>query len=240
MKKFLFFAAALTAAMAVNAEVYYFNNNASTYSLKGSESGNAFTATTYTMDGVEGFSVNYVTPSEKGYIYLAANGNVFFEYSNSETKNTVAKTGNAMFVCDSKNFVLNVKNLKADDEVYLLYSAKGSTAAELTNADNANTEVMKDAVTTSADKCDNEGKVDGEYKVAVMHVKAVANGGIKIKETKGGMRVFAVGINELPVFPAVTPVENVAATSKAVKRMVNGQVVIEKDGVLYNLLGAKL
>lgn len=239
MKKLFFLAAALVAAVSMNAEAYYFDNNASTYSLKGSESGNAFTATTYTMDGVEGFSVNYAGGSEKGYVYLAANGNIFFEYANSGSKDNVVKTGNAMFVADSKNFVLNVKNLKANDEVFLLYSAKGSTAAEVTNADNANTEVMADAVTTSADKCDNKGEADGEYKVAVMHVKAIENGGIKIKETKGGMRVFAVGINEVPVFPAPAAVENVEAV-KAVKTIENGQMVIIRNGVKYNANGMAL
>jgi hypothetical protein len=34
-------------------------------------------------------------------------------------------------------------------------------------------------------------------------------------------------------------VENVDASQKAVKRIVNGQLVIEKNGVLYNVLGAQ-
>lgn len=245
MKKFFFMAAALV-AMVANAQTpaasYYFNNDAATYSLSGSEEGNAFTTTTYTMDGVEGFSVNYDGGAEKakGYVYLAANGDIFFEYSNSSAKNNVVKTGNAMFVCDSKNFVLNVKNLKANDEVYLLYSAKGSTAATVTNAENANTQVMDDAVTECADKCDNEGEVDGEYKVAVMHVKAIENGGIKIKETAGGMRVFAIGINQVPVFPAPTALENVKVGDKAQKFVENGQLVIIKNGVRYNVLGSEI
>lgn len=244
MKKFFFLAIALVAAVSMSAQTaaasYYFNNNAATYTLSGSEEGNGFTATTYTMDGVEGFSVSYAT-GNKGYVYLAANGDIFFEYSNSSDKNNVVKTGNAMFVCDSKNFVLNVKNLKENDEVYLLYSAKGSTAATLTNADNENTTVMADAVATSADKCDNKGEVDGEYKLAVMHVKAVKNGGIKIKETAGGMRVFAIGINQVPVFPAAeTAVENVMISAPAQKVIENGMLIIIKDGVRYNALGAKL
>ncbi len=246
MKKFFFMAIALVAAASMSAQTtpaasYYFNNLAATYTLSGSEDGNAFSEATYTMDGVEGFSVNYAGESAKGYVYLAANGNIFFEYSNSGSKNNVVKTGNNMFVCDSKNFVLNVKGLKENDEVYLLYSAKGSTAATLTNADNANTQVMSDAVETSADKCDNKGEVDGEKKLAVYHVKALANGGIKIKETAGGMRVFAVGINQVPEFPASeTAVENVKTSTPAQKVIENGQLIIIKNGVRYNALGAKL
>lgn len=239
MKKFFFLAAALVAAATMNAQVYHFNNIADTYTLEGSEDGNAFSATTYTMDGVDGFSVNYAGESAKGYIYLVANENIFFEYSNSGSKNNVVKTGNHMLVCDSKNFVLNVKNLKADDEVYLLYSAKGATAATLTNADNANTTVMEDAEVTNDKKGDNEGMADGEYVLTLMHVKAVANGGIKIKETTGGMRVFAIGINVVPTLDEESALENTSAV-KAVKALENGQIVIIKNGVRYNVLGAKL
>lgn len=238
MKKIFAFAAAAMAALTVNAEVYHFDNNAGTYSLNGSEAGNAFTATTYTMDGVEGFSVNYQGGSEKGYVYLAADGTVFFEYANSSSKNNVVKTGNHMFVCDSKNFVLNVKGLQANDEVYLLYSAKGSSPATLTNADNANTEVMADAVTENDQKGDNEGKnAEGVYCLTLMHVKAIANGGIKIKETNGGMRVFAIGINEVPSLP--TGVAELSAT-KAVKTIENGQLVIYRAGKKFNAAGARL
>ena len=34
-------------------------------------------------------------------------------------------------------------------------------------------------------------------------------------------------------------VENVGAEQKAVKRIINGQLMIEKNGVLYNVLGTK-
>lgn len=247
MKKiFTLFAAMLMAgSMMAQTEPasYYFDNNASTYTLVGSETGNAFSATTYTMDGVEGFSVNYVLGGEKGYVYLAENGNIFFEYSNSGTKNNVVKTGNAMFVCDSKNFILNVKGLKANDEVYMLYSAKGSSAAAVDNAGNANTEVMADAEKASKGKADNEGKENGVDVLTCMHVKAVANGGIKIKETAAGMRVFAIGINQKPVFPQqASGIENVTATaSKSVRKVATANgIQIVKGGKTYNVAGQEL
>ena len=41
-------------------------------------------------------------------------------------------------------------------------------------------------------------------------------------------------------FPTATGIENASANTKAVKRIVNGQLVIEKNGVLYNALGAEM
>ena len=41
-------------------------------------------------------------------------------------------------------------------------------------------------------------------------------------------------------FPTATGIENANANTKAVKRIVNGQLVIEKNGVLYNALGAEM
>lgn len=246
MKKiFTLFAAMLMACNMMaqtEAASYYFDNQASTYSLTGSEEGNAFTATTYTMDSFDGFSVSYSTANSKGYVYLAANPNVFFEFSNSGTKSNVVKTGNAMFVCDSKNFILNVKSLKTDDEVYLLYSAKGSTAATMTNAGNANTEVMADAETTNSKKADNKGEQDGENALACMHVKAIKGGGIKIKETTGGMRVFAVGINKKPEFPqSATGIQNVTASAQSVCKVATADgIKIVKAGKTYNVAGQEL
>lgn len=41
-------------------------------------------------------------------------------------------------------------------------------------------------------------------------------------------------------FPTATGIENANANTKAVKRIVNGELVIEKNGVRYNALGAEM
>ena len=41
-------------------------------------------------------------------------------------------------------------------------------------------------------------------------------------------------------FPVASGIENANANTKAVKRIVNGQLVIEKNGVQYNALGAEM
>lgn len=248
MKKFFFLAAALVAAATMNAQhaavTYHFDNNESTYSLSGSEDGNAFSKTVYSMDGVEGVAYDFVANGDqKGYLYLAADGDVFFEYKNSSDKKPVVKSGPTYLQMDSKNFVLNVKNLTTDDEVYILYGAKGSTAPVLGNADNENSVIVEgdNLTNTNPNKCDKDGlDADKNYGLAVFAVKAASNGGVKIKETAGGMRVYAVSINEIPELKGEeSALENTSAV-KAVKALENGQIVIIKNGVRYNVLGAKL
>lgn len=238
MKKIFTLIAAAFLAASANAQTepatYYFDNEASTYTL--AYDGNGFSTSTYTMDGEAGFALN-VAAGVKGIVGLAANPDVFFEYTNSSAKNNVVKTGKVLFVADSKNFVLNVKNLKADDEVYILYSAKGSTAATLTNADNANTIVCDDSQNTCSDKASSMEEAEV---MKIGHVKAASNGGIKIKETTGGMRVFAVSINQKPEAPTAIKNVNAASSIKTVKAIENGQLVIKSAKGTFNAAGAQM
>ncbi len=237
MKKiFTLIATAFLAASAnaqTEAVTYYFDNQASTYTLDYADNG--FTATTYTMDGVDGYSLN-VAAGVKGTVGLSANPDVFFEYTNSAAKSNVLKTGNEQVQIE-KNFVLNVKNLKADDEVYILYSAKGSTAATLTNAGNANTLMCDDSQNSNANKASKMSDID---QMTIGHVKAASNGGIKIKETTGGMRVFAVSINQMPEAPTAIKNVNAATSAKTVKAIENGQLVIKSAKGTFNAAGAQM
>ena len=51
--------------------------------------------------------------------------------------------------------------------------------------------------------------------------------------------IYATGTINV-TFPSTTGIDNVNANTNAVKRIVNGQLVIEKNGVLYNALGAEV
>lgn len=48
-----------------------------------------------------------------------------------------------------------------------------------------------------------------------------------------------LGIANAFFWDSMTPVQNVSVEGKAVKRIVNGQIMIEKNGVLYNVLGTQ-
>lgn len=177
------------------AGVYTFNNDAATYKIVDN-----CEATTYTMDNLEGFSVNYTAASEKMHVAVAANEAIEFEYSNSAVKNNIIKTGSDFVQFDSKNFVIIVSGLKAGNMVSIDYTAKGGTAATMTNAGNDNTEVVAGSVDTNADK-----------KATVTYtVKAVKNGSIKIKETAGGFR-----LHKLSILDETSGINNITTESKS-------------------------
>ena len=191
---------------------YQFNNQAATYVL-----GDNAEATTYSMDGKEGFSVNYTsTTSEKMQIKLAANPEIFFEYSNSAKKNNAVKTGENYMQCDSKNFVINIP-VKAGDVIYVKYSAKGSNAAKL------DVYGSEPAITADADAVKEcTGKTEGES--VIFKATATKGGTAKIKETNGGMRIYAISINQVP-----TGIQNIKAATKVIE-----------NNVIYNLAGQKV
>ena len=49
----------------------------------------------------------------------------------------------------------------------------------------------------------------------------------------------AFNVTDVVLVPIVTALSNTKAEAKAVKMIENGQIVILKDGVRYNVLGAK-
>jgi carbohydrate-selective porin OprB len=169
------------------------------------------------MDSKVGFSVNYTsTTSEKMQIKLAANPEIFFEYSNSSAKNNAVKTGENYMQCDSKNFVINIP-VKAGDVIYVKYSAKGSNAAKL------DVYGSEPAITADADAVkESTGKTEGES--VIFKATATKGGTAKIKETNGGMRIYAISINQKP-----TGIQNVkVADAKSA------------NGAIYNLAGQKV
>ena len=204
------------ALMAIGAQAqtepvtYTFNNQASTYVL-----GDNAEATTYKMDEKEGFSVNYTgTDKAKMYVKLAANENIFFEYSNSTTKNNAVKTGENYIQCDSKNFIIHIP-VVTGDVIYVKYSAKGSNKA-VVGIDGSEPPVTanEDAVIECS------GKVESE--AAVFSCTATKGGTAKSKETSGGMRVYSISINQNP-----TGIKAVKADAT-------------ENGATYNLAGQKV
>ena len=192
---------------------YQFNNQASTYVL-----GDYAEATTYTMDSKVGFSVNYTGAGsdQKMQIKLAANPEIFFEYSNSAAKSNAVKTGENYMQCDSKNFVINIP-VKAGDVIYVKYSAKGSNAAKL------DVYGSEPAITADADAVkESTGKTEGES--VIFKATATKGGTAKIKETNGGMRIYAISINQVP-----TGIQNIKAATKVIE-----------NNVIYNLAGQKV
>ena len=215
MKKIFTLIAVAAMALSANAQTpavtYTFDNQESTYVL-----GDNCEATTYSMDGKVGFSVNYLNGgSVKMQVKLAANPEIFFEYANSGAKSNAVKTGENYMQCDSKNFIINVP-VKTNDVLYVKYSAKGSTAAtvQIEGSEPPVTQ-NEDAVTTCSAKT--------EADAVIFSCTATKGGTAKIKETAGGMRVYAISINQEP---------SGISTVKAAK--------FNTDAPAYNLAGQKV
>lgn len=237
MKKIFTLIATVFMAVSVNAQktepvVYQFDNKAETYVL-----GDYTEATTYEMDKVSGFSVNYTGSSasdNKLQIKLAANEEIFFEYGNKEKKNNVLKTAPDYAVFDSKNFVINVP-LQTEDVLTIKFSAKGSTAS--TMGIYGETPCIELDESTSEDDLKSTAKDD--YKV--IKFVATKGGTAKVKETTGGFRLYAIAINS-DIDGTTTGISEVAATkaAKARKAVVNGRLVIETANGTFSATGARV
>ena len=237
MKKIFTLIATALVAVSVNAQktepvVYQFDNKAETYVL-----GDYTEATTYEMDKVSGFSVNYTGSSasdNKLQIKLAANEEIFFEYGNKEKKNNVLKTAPDYAVFDSKNFVINVP-LQTEDVLTIKFSAKGSTAS--TMGIYGETPCIELDESTSEDDLKSTAKDD--YKV--IKFVATKGGTAKVKESTGGFRLYAIAINS-DIDGATTGISEVAASkvAKARKVVVNGRLVIETANGTFSATGARV
>ncbi len=231
MKKFFLFAAAAVAALTVNAKVYDFASipaSAITVDEQGAIS-------TYTMDaGTEKEqtipSVNY-TSTVGTLMNVALNGfdGLTIQYKNgNETKDghkdNILKFAEKYMQADGKNVLLVITGLKMDDVISLAVTAKGKDGTAFSSPDES----------ASADKDNVEKLAQGDPEAIL---KFYANGStVTLKETAGGFRVRAIGINE----DVAQGIENVTETIKAQKVFENGQLVIIKNGVRYNALGAQL
>ena len=237
MKKIFTLIATALMAVSVNAQktepvVYQFDNKAETYVL-----GDYTEATTYEMDKVSGFSVNYTGSSasdNKLQIKLAANEEIFFEYGNKEKKNNVLKTAPDYAQFDSKNFVINVP-LQTADVLTIKFSAKGSTAS--TMGIYGETPCIELDESTSEDDLKSTAKDD--YKV--IKFVATKGGTAKVKETTGGFRLYAIAINS-DIDGTTTGISEVAAakSAKVRKAVVNGRLVIETANGTFSATGARV
>ena len=229
MKKIFTLIAAVLMAVGVNAQtesvVYTFDNKAETYSVN--EFGEA---TTYSLDKIDGFALNYAGNSEKMQIKLAANEEIFFEYSNSGAKSNVFKSAPTYAQFDSKNYVINVP-LKSDDILAIKFSAKGSSSSTMSIY---GSEPCIELHETTAD--DLVSKANDDYKI--IKFVATKGGTAKIKETTGGARIYAIAINE--EIPEATGISEIASAVKARKVVKNGRLVIETANGAFSATGARI
>lgn len=230
MKKFFLFAAAAIAALTVNAKVIDLSAVGTAISdwtiseatLNSSESDES--KGKYVYDIKAGVASDSYINSERDVVFQIKNGS-------DKAKAFVVYPGKC-YEFGGKNGILFIKNTQPGDKIVISVAAKGSTAANF-----AGDGFPVQAVAVSSDlTCPAKGS-DGadEQGYVWKELEFQSLGGeVQIKEFDGGYRIKAIQIG------SGQGVENVEASEKAVKFFENGQLVIIKNGVKFNALGAKL
>ena len=213
--------------------------------------------TTYTMDGKPCPSVNYKhlagSDSPDSVLITTTKGQeeVTFRYKNGSDKNNVIKCAENFMQMDSKNFEIWVDSVKSGDTIVFVVTAKGS-APQFDVAYSTASYLEAYMPEDDTDPCFTDGlvmtasdaRVDENYIGWQDLVYVVAEGGhsrVRIKETANGFRIAKILVGAYRgEAPADQAIENVNTTVKAVKVFENGQLVIIKNGVRYNALGAQL
>ena len=232
MKKFFLFTAAVVAALTVNAKVL---DLAAVGTSIDQWTISEATLNNDNSDPDKGkfvYDIKAGVPSES---FVNADPDVVFQIKNGsdKAKAFVVYPGKC-YEFGGKNGILILKNTAAGDKILLTVAAKGSTAANF--ADEAGAFPVN-AVAVSADLTLPAKGSDGadEQGYVWKELEYTALGGeVQIKEFAGGYRISKIQVG------AGQGVENINADVKAVKTFENGQLVIIKNGVRYNALGAQL
>ena len=231
MKKFFLFAAAAIAALTVNAKVIDLSAIGTTI---GEWTVSEATLNTTESDESKGKYVYDIKGGIASDSYINAEPNVVFQIKNGsdKAKAFVVYPGKC-YEFGGKNGILILKGTSAGDAIKLTAAAKGSTAANFADAAGA---YPKQAVAISTDLTlpakGSEGADEDGYVWKVLEYQSLG-GDVEIKEFDGGYRIKAIQIG------AAQGINNVEA-AKVEKFYRDGQLIIRKNGVEYNALGAKL
>lgn len=233
MKKIFLFAAAVVAAMTVNAKVLDLSATATSiddWNIKEATLNNGESKPDegkYVYDIKAGVASETNVESDEDVIFQLKNGS-------DKAKAFVVYPGKC-YEFGGKNGILILKNCAANDKILLTVAAKGSTAANFTDPDAV---YPKNAVAVSTDLIlpakGSAGADEQGYVWKELEYKATAAGDVEIKEFAGGYRISKIQVGD------AQGIEDVQDAVKAVKSFENGQLVIIKNGVKYNALGAQL
>lgn len=228
MKKFFFFAAALVAAATINANTYDF----ATYATEAD-----WVVTSATKNATESKEDKLVYDIQGGVeAVVSPKGaeNIKFTIKNGSDKKKAfnINLGNS-FEFGGKNGIIKLSGVQVGASIKLVVAAKGTSAAA-DFADATNT-YPKGAIAVSTDlTCPikgSEGADEKGYVWKTLEYQATSSN-VEIKEFSGGYRISSLTIG------GETAIDNTAVEAKATKYMENGALVIVKNGVKYNALGA--
>lgn len=219
-------------------------------------SGDNATIGSYSMDGVACPSVNYLRkPTLEGQdsvmlISLAGREELTFRYKNQNNKSNIMKFANAFTQCDGSNFEMWVDGVKSGDTIVFVVTAKGSapkfnhTYSTASYLEAYQPDDDEDPCFTDGDVYTKSGaRVDEDYIGWTNLVYIVEEGGhsrIRLKETANGFRIAKVLIGAYRGEAPAEGIEETVFAPKAVKHVIDGQLIIEKGGRKFNVLGAEI
>lgn len=220
---------------------------------------NSATIGEYEMDKQMCSTVNYVNqksvadPSQDSTMSISFAGQpgVKFVYKNKDSKTNIMICAPNFLVLNGSNFETHLSDVLPGDTIVFVVTSKGSTSPVFshTYSASANIDAYEPDDMTDPDYTDGEiytkqdARVDDDYcgYTNLVYIVKEGKNTAKLKETKGGYRLAEILIGayrgEAPEHQAIS---NVNAAAKAVKVVENGQLVIIKNGVKYNALGAQL
>lgn len=230
MKKFFLFAAAVVAAMCVNAKVIDFTN------IVDKTSADAAKATFEAAYDLSNITITGKANSDKTAYYaevkqtskttewgvttakLKSDAQAYFDFKDGNDNKVVAKAWADYMQPNGKAMCLVVANLTAGQKVKLTLKSALSVAALVEGAEVIAEEAW-DETEVELTAADTEIRV---------YSKTADNGDAKWK------------LVSVEIVEGAQGIEDVLGGEKAVKTVENGQLVIIKNGVKFNALGAKL
>ena len=234
MKKFFLFAAAAIAALTVNATVYDLNE------MNFAQSDLNVTGGTITDNASKSYFEIKNTAGETVVLSIAQLPHIEFSYKNSGEK-TAFKVyyitdGNAKgkIQMDGNQRDVTIKNVTPGDKIVLWVNSKGSTGAQFVDSDKGT--AFTGAVAVNPDAAGIGSALPGKDNETDMYpIELTAYSDVVvIRETVGGYILHKIQIG------GTQGVENVEGAAKVEKFYRDGQLIIRKNGVEYNALGAKL
>lgn len=216
-----------------------------------------------TADGVTMPSINYKTRKTADgsqdstmCISFASKPGIKFIYKNKDNKSNIMRFHPNYLGTDGSNFELHVDSLsglvKPNDTIVFVVTAKGSTHPFFSHDYSASANILPyepedesdfPNYTTGDVETSEFARIDNDYSgwTNLVYIVKPTKKSIKIKETKGGYRLAMI---QFGAYRGETPVEEgieeTMIAPKAVKRIVNGQIIIEKGDRKFNVLGTEM
>ena len=235
MKKFFLFAVAAIAALTVNATVYDLNE------MNFAQSDLNVTGGTITDNASKSYFEVKNNEGETVVMKISKLPNIEFSYKNSAVKTAfkvyyiTESNAKGKIQMDGNQRDVTIKNVNAGDKIVLWVNSKGDTGAQFVDSDKgtAFTGAIADNPNAAGIGTPLPGKAN-ETDMYPIELTAISDV-VVIRETVGGYI-----LHKIQVGAGTQGIENSNAAAKVEKFYRDGQLIIRKNGVEYNALGAKL